>query len=200
MDMESVGLTPGPRAWHSVIFAYVKAKDAMGALDATRAAWRAGIQPLPESYTVLIHAFMEAGDTAKAIAVLESMWNAGVDARPGWAMLTTSLFRAGLGEDAMAYVQYGKEQGWAPNSTLMEHIIAYEVREARESRPKRAAEALQTARWPWRCMQAPHGGAASILHAVEAALLSRRGARDEPALLFHPPSPRSPRRRAIRTE
>ena len=132
--MIAAGLMPGPRAWHSVIFAYVKAKDAYGALDATRRAYHSGIQPLGESYTALIHAFMEAGDTEKAIDVLESMYNSGIDARPGWLMLTTSLFRMGYEDLGMTYVKFGEEEQWQPNSQLMEYVVAAHVSGTRARR------------------------------------------------------------------
>lgn len=79
---------PGPRAYHGLVFAYVKAGDADGALDAVRAAHEAGIQPIAESYTVLIHAFMQQDNVVDAELVLVSMKRAGLDARPGWLMLT----------------------------------------------------------------------------------------------------------------
>ena len=87
-EMATAGLTPGPRAYHGLVFAYVKAGDAEGALDALRAAHEAGIQPIAESYTVLIHAFMQQDNVVDAELVLVSMKRAGLDARPGWLMLT----------------------------------------------------------------------------------------------------------------
>ena len=125
--MLDADLPPGPRAWHSVIFAHVKAGDAFGALDATRSAWQAGITPLPESYSVLIYALMEADEVDKAVAVLQSMLNAEVEGRPGWLMLTTALFRKGAMKRALDFIEFGEEQGWAPNANLMEYVIEARV-------------------------------------------------------------------------
>lgn len=87
-DMAAAGLMPGPRAYHGLVFTYVKAGDAEGALDAVRSCYEAGIQPAPESYTILIHAFMQQDNVEDAELVLESCVKAKVDARPAWLMLT----------------------------------------------------------------------------------------------------------------
>ena len=42
--MMRVGLVPGPKAYHGLIFAYVKAGSAMGALYAIRRAHSSGVQ------------------------------------------------------------------------------------------------------------------------------------------------------------
>ena len=88
LDMAAAGLNPGPRAYHGLVFTYVKASDAEAALDVLRSAYEAGIQPIAESYTVLIHAFMQQNNIEDAQLVLVSMKRAGLDIRNGWLMLT----------------------------------------------------------------------------------------------------------------
>lgn len=88
LDMAVAGLMPGPRAYHGLVFTYVKAEDAEAALDVLRSAYEAGVQPIAESYTVLIHAFMQQNNIEDAQLVLVSMKRAGLDVRNGWLMLT----------------------------------------------------------------------------------------------------------------
>ena len=88
-DMKAAGLQPGPRAYHGLVFAYVKVGEAEAALDAMRSAAEAGVQPIPESYTLLIHAFMQQDAVEEAQLLLRSMERAyAADAKAGWLMLT----------------------------------------------------------------------------------------------------------------
>ncbi len=45
LEMEELGLAPGPRAYHALVYAYVKAGDPDGALDAIRRTHAAGLIP-----------------------------------------------------------------------------------------------------------------------------------------------------------
>jgi pentatricopeptide repeat protein len=54
-----------------------------------------GLQPIAESYVVLIYGFVAANNVEVAKAVFASMQRAPVDARLGWYMLCTSLFKFG---------------------------------------------------------------------------------------------------------
>lgn len=88
-DMRAAGMQPGPRAYHGLVFAYVKLGEAEAALDAMRSAAEAGVQPIPESYTLLIHAFMQQGAVEEAQLLLRSMERAyAANAKAGWLMLT----------------------------------------------------------------------------------------------------------------
>jgi pentatricopeptide repeat protein len=106
-EMAEAGLSPGPRAYHGLVFAYAKSRNAEGALDAIRREYSAGIQPITESYVVLIHAFVQESKVEEAEATLASMKRAGLNARPGWLMLTTALFRAGYNAEAKQQVRPG---------------------------------------------------------------------------------------------
>ena len=90
------GFQPGPRAYHALIFAYVKSGSASGALDVIRRAHSSGkasfmflylrscvqkgAKPLTESYVILIHAFMKEQNLKTASAVFTSMSRPGADA------------------------------------------------------------------------------------------------------------------------
>lgn len=53
------GLPPGQRAYHGLVFAYIKAGDAKGAWSASRRAHASGALLLAESYILLIHGYMQ---------------------------------------------------------------------------------------------------------------------------------------------
>eukprot|EP00884_Botryococcus_braunii_P008695 jgi/Botrbrau1/17827/Bobra.0127s0072.2 len=125
LEMESRGLTPGPRAYHALVYAYVKANDPEGGLDAIRRTHAAGLQPIAESYVVLIYGFVSINNVEVAKAVFASMQRAPVDARLGWYMLCTALFNFGHGEDAYAYIQRGKREEYYPDLDLYELVLRY---------------------------------------------------------------------------
>ena len=122
-EMQQAGLRPGPRAYHSLVFAYARDRDAEGALDAIRRVHGLGIQPIAESYVVLIHAFVQEGNVAAAEAVLASMKRAGLDARAGWLVLASLLFQQGFVEQGAQLVDSGMAQGWTPSAQLYEHMV-----------------------------------------------------------------------------
>ncbi|KAK9823409.1 hypothetical protein WJX72_002547 [[Myrmecia] bisecta] len=125
--MQDAGLPPGPRAYHGLVYAYARANDAAGALAAVQREYQElrtfGLQPLAETYAVLIHALVAEGKVPEAHKVYESMQQAGVNPRPGWLVLTCSLFSKGHKELATKLVQQGLRNQWVPDSDLYEHII-----------------------------------------------------------------------------
>ncbi|KAK9786294.1 hypothetical protein WJX73_001678 [Symbiochloris irregularis] len=122
-QMEDAGLPPGPCAYHSLIFSYVRAGQAEAALQAVRREWNAGLRPLSESYCVVITAFVEADADDVAKAVLDSMLRTGLDPRPGWLALTKACIRAELSVPAWQHIEEGQRQGWAPDAELCEMLI-----------------------------------------------------------------------------
>ena len=92
---------PGPRAYHALVFSYVKGRSAAGALGAIRRCWEAGITPLPETYAAVVHAHILAGDLDTAEAVCASNRRVGVDCTQSWQLLTTAQFKAGQTAKAM---------------------------------------------------------------------------------------------------
>lgn len=118
---------PGPRAYHALIFSYVKGGYARGALNAIRAEVSkgmlkvyfvfdvfvrgtslnccitfhlAGIRPLPQSYAAVVHAFLQEGDIDTAIAVYASNRRSGVSAESSWNSLCATLYNQGDNEKA----------------------------------------------------------------------------------------------------
>ncbi len=75
-QMAAAGLDPGPRAFHVLMFAYVKSKQAAQALVVARRASDAGFKLLPETFVVLIYAFLnqdDGPDLDTAMSLMESM-------------------------------------------------------------------------------------------------------------------------------
>lgn len=86
-QMSASGLEPGPRAFHVLLFAYVKSKQAPAALVVARRASDAGFKLLPETFVVLIYAFLnqeDGADLETAMSLLESMRAQEVRARTRW--------------------------------------------------------------------------------------------------------------------
>lgn len=105
-EMTRAGLPPGPRAYHALVFAFVKHRQPSGALAAIRRSWDAGITPMPETYAAVVAAHVAAGDLDTAEAVLASNRRAGVDCTKSWQQLVLGLLRAKQGVRAMeAYSQ-----------------------------------------------------------------------------------------------
>ena len=103
-DMVRAGNVPGPRAYHALVFSYVKGRAASGALEAIRRCWDAQITPLPETYAAVVHAHVLTGQLDTAAAVCASNRRAGVDCTKSWQQLVTALFKAG--QDDKALVAY----------------------------------------------------------------------------------------------
>lgn len=66
-QMEDAGLPPGPCAYHSLIFSYVRAGQAEAALQAVRREWNAGMATLTSALQSACHMLFEGrvGDPAK---------------------------------------------------------------------------------------------------------------------------------------
>lgn len=80
--MGAAGLAPGPRAWHVLALAYLKAGDADGALEAAARAGDAGAPLLPDTYGALVFGLMQppAADPEGARGVVETARAAGAAA------------------------------------------------------------------------------------------------------------------------
>ena len=113
-EMAQAGYVPGPRAYHAVVFSYVKARNAPGALGAIRQCWDAGITPLPETYAAVVAAHVAVGDLDTAEAVCASNRRAGVDYTKSWQQLVAALLRLGEQEKAAEMIsQVGDRPGSA---------------------------------------------------------------------------------------
>lgn len=82
-QMEREKLQPGPAAQHTLVFAHIKAGNAMEGLRAARESVKAGIIPLEETYVALVFGLVEEGFVESAEGVVLSMYNAGRDTRNG---------------------------------------------------------------------------------------------------------------------
>ncbi|GAX74653.1 hypothetical protein CEUSTIGMA_g2101.t1 [Chlamydomonas eustigma] len=129
-QMVDSGFDPGPRAFHVLVFAYVKGKRSTDALDVARRANEAGFKLLPETFVVLIYSFLNLEDAdpdlETATSLLESMKaQEGVEgAQPGWLMLCKELFRKGLSDEAMTVVKRGyDEDGYVGDQLLNQFVI-----------------------------------------------------------------------------
>jgi len=134
-QMRSSDLPPGPRAYHALVFSYVRANLPYEALDTAARAADEDVRLLPETFVVLIYAMLNYArppDVEKAKMVLESMeaqeglpaeGGTGEGGAAGWTMLCTELFRKGLIADAMKEVKQGNEKGYVTNPELAKHVI-----------------------------------------------------------------------------
>lgn len=96
-QLYEANLPPGPRAYHALVFSYVRAKLPYDALDAAKRAIEAGIGSLlPETYVILIFSLLnhpEEPDVAEAQEVLvafetqEEAKGNSAGAQAGWLML-----------------------------------------------------------------------------------------------------------------
>lgn len=107
---------PGPKAYHAVVFSYVKGGYARGALNAIRTEVGkgrfalssltamlidltqqciVGIRPLPQTYASIVVGFLREGDIETAVAVYASNKRAGVPYEGSWRALCSALFSAG---------------------------------------------------------------------------------------------------------
>lgn len=115
-EMRQEGHLPGPRAYHAVIFSYVKGNNSSGALDAIRKEVNDGVQPLPQSYTAVVHGYLREGNIDRAEAVYASNRRAGVASDTSWAAITTAFFRTGNVERALALLQQASKQATLYNT------------------------------------------------------------------------------------
>ncbi|KAG1675606.1 hypothetical protein FOA52_014194 [Chlamydomonas sp. UWO 241] len=127
-QMYESGLEPGPRAFHCLAFAHVRAKAPQEALATARRASDAGFKLLPETYVVLIYAFLnlETGpDVPTAMSLLESLKaQEGVaGGRPGWLMACRELFRKAMPDEAMPLVARGYDDGYTCDADLYKSVI-----------------------------------------------------------------------------
>lgn len=93
-DMLHEKLQPGPAAQHTLVFAHIKAGNAMEGLHAARQSVKDGIIPLEETYVALVFGLVEEGFIESAEGVVMSMYNAGRETRNGApvAAVTTKCF------------------------------------------------------------------------------------------------------------
>lgn len=82
-DMVRGKLQPGPAAQHTLVFAHIKAGNAMEGLHAARESVKNGVIPLEETYVALVFGLVEEGFVESAEGVVMSMYNAGRDTRNG---------------------------------------------------------------------------------------------------------------------
>lgn len=127
-DMRQQGLPPGPRAYHALIFAFVKGSNPAGALEAIRLEVNAGLQPLPQSYTAIIHGFLREGDTAKAEDMYASNRRAGVPCDASWSAICAALFRMGSHERGATLLEQGEAEGMRPDKALYSALIKHMCR------------------------------------------------------------------------
>lgn len=127
-EMAQAGYVPGPRAYHALVFSYVKARNASGALGSIRQCWDAGITPLPETYAAVVAAHVAVGDLDTAEAVCASNRRAGVDCSKSWQQLVAALLRAGELEKANDMLS---QVGWAgqPSRLLSSSPAAFPLAE-----------------------------------------------------------------------
>eukprot|EP00879_Flechtneria_rotunda_P015417 GHRR01016120.1.p1 GENE.GHRR01016120.1~~GHRR01016120.1.p1 ORF type:complete len:216 (+),score=88.11 GHRR01016120.1:1114-1761(+) len=107
--MTAAGLPPGPRAYHVLLCAYLKAGDLAGSLAVTARATEAGVQLLPESYAALIFAHMDKSPPDLTVAKTLYSATAGTDTDPQapWAVLCRLLAAKGFAQDTVSMVQEG---------------------------------------------------------------------------------------------
>jgi pentatricopeptide repeat protein len=127
-DMRQQGLPPGPRAYHALIFSFVKGSNPSGALEAIRLEVNAGLQPLPQSYTAIIHGFLREGDTAKAEDMYASNRRAGVPCDASWSAICAALFRMGSHERGATLLEQGEGEGMRPDKALYSALIKHMCR------------------------------------------------------------------------
>lgn len=126
---------PGPKAFHTLILAYVKGGYAKGALGAIRTEVGKGIRPLPQTYAAVVLAFLREGDVDTAQAVYASNVRAeGVPVDQSWRILTGALFsRAADSEayyqNAMDLLRQGEAEGMTPDRPLYERMVEAMCRE-----------------------------------------------------------------------
>lgn len=82
-EMEAEQLQPGAAAHHTLVFAHIKAGNAMEGLHTARESVKNGIAPLEETYVALVFGLVDQGFVESAEGVVLSMYNAGRDARNG---------------------------------------------------------------------------------------------------------------------
>eukprot|EP00775_Hariotina_reticulata_P005582 gene5582-5820_t len=123
--MTALGLPPGPRAYHILLCAYLKAKDLEGALQVTGRATEAGVQLLPESYAALIFSHLDA--TPPNVGVAEAVYSAmaGTDTDPQipWAVLCRLLSSKGFATEAVAAVRQGLAAGLSVDADVAEAYV-----------------------------------------------------------------------------
>eukprot|EP00210_Caulerpa_lentillifera_P005205 g4973.t1 len=124
-DMIALGIQPGPKAYHALIFAYAKSGNSSGALNAIRRAHASGLNPLTESYLVLIHTFMKENNPTKAKSVFRSMTrpDANVNIQAGWNTLTSLLFQTGSAVDARTLLEEGRNEDFLLDNKLYTESI-----------------------------------------------------------------------------
>ncbi|GBF87350.1 hypothetical protein Rsub_00061 [Raphidocelis subcapitata] len=101
-DMADAGMPPGPRAWHVLVIAHLKAGDVDGALDASVRADEAGVSLLLETWCALVYGLMsgERPDVEGAREIVATVESAGADATGVRCVLLTQLSARGLHSDA----------------------------------------------------------------------------------------------------
>eukprot|EP00878_Enallax_costatus_P013885 GHUV01014520.1.p1 GENE.GHUV01014520.1~~GHUV01014520.1.p1 ORF type:complete len:322 (+),score=99.18 GHUV01014520.1:398-1363(+) len=124
-SMSAVGLPPGPRAYHVLLCAYLKAGDVAGALDVTRRATDAGVQLLPESYAALIFSYMEASPPEVNVAktLFSAMAGTDTDQQLPWSVLCRLLSAKGFAADTLAVVKDGLSGGLEMDADVAEAYI-----------------------------------------------------------------------------
>lgn len=124
-DMARAGNVPGPRAYHALVCAYVRAGYAEGALGAIRRCWDASLTPLPETYAAVVAAAVAAGDLDTAEAVVASNRRAGVDCTRSWQHLVVALFKAGQADKGMDVFAQGEAEGLRANEAMYEALMQH---------------------------------------------------------------------------
>ncbi|GAB4815416.1 hypothetical protein N2152v2_002462 [Parachlorella kessleri] len=124
-EMARAGHPPGPRAYHALVFTYLKGNSVEGALDAICREVKAGIQPLPQSYAAVVQGYVQRGDTSMAEAVWASNRRSGVDCGPSWLVLTSALFRVGQEERGMQLLEQGESEQRVGDAGIYAQVIAY---------------------------------------------------------------------------
>eukprot|EP00899_Mesostigma_viride_P024182 jgi/Mesvir1/4949/Mv04571-RA.1 len=123
VQMSNAGLRPGPRAYHGVVVAYVRARDPDGALGAMRRQHASGDKALMETYIELVRAYAMVGDAQKAEKSLGAMERAGYESSPAWLVLVTELFYAGCVKEALRCYDRGISVGYSPTLEVFDLVI-----------------------------------------------------------------------------
>jgi len=120
------GLALGPRAYHGLVYAQIKAEDVSGALDTWRHAYISGIETLPETVTVLVKGIFKTGrPSAQALALLNCVEkDQGNRAEIVWREVIVGLFKAGYDVDAEEELIDGMRKKWKPNHEMYAALIA----------------------------------------------------------------------------